>query len=125
MALMRVLLPSAAILAVANDCGVSVEFLRSFLCVRVVGSLSESEMTEGGRESGVALNTEESLRCTFLVDWTGVLPAVPRTPIFRLICRNIKMSECTQEKNNKRTYQFKLLLLRIQRNVQSLYITLV
>jgi hypothetical protein len=68
MALIRVLLPSAEILAEADDCGVSLEFLRSFLWVRVVGSLSESEMTDGGRERGVALNTEESLRCTFFVD---------------------------------------------------------
>jgi hypothetical protein len=38
--------------------------------------------------------------------------------------QNIEMSNDTRENNNKTTYQFKLLLLRIQRNIQLLYIIL-
>ncbi|KAF8951280.1 hypothetical protein BDZ97DRAFT_1002332 [Flammula alnicola] len=88
LALMRVLFPRAETLVADADSGVSVEFFRSFLWLRLdrpwVASVPESDRTDGGLESGVALNTEESLRCAVFDGWAGVLPAVPRRPNFLL-----------------------------------------
>lgn len=66
LALMRVLLPSAATLVEVNV-GVSAELF--FLIVKPPASVPDSEITEGGREIGVALNIDESRRwCVTLAD---------------------------------------------------------
>jgi hypothetical protein len=88
--LTRALFPSAAILE-DTDRGISEAVFFGAAEADCMRSLPESEMTEGGREPGsgvalgVTLNIDESRRCVVLEGRAGVLPAVPRTPIFRFI----------------------------------------
>lgn len=65
-ALTRLLFPSAETLAKLEadaDCGVSEEFFFLMVDGGAV-SVPDSDIADGGRERGVALNIEESRRCT-------------------------------------------------------------
>lgn len=89
-----------------------------FKCFRP--SSPVSEMTEDGRESdGVEKMLESRRWLGSFVGCTGVLPAVPRTPILRLSCR--KFEHAGREKEPD-TYQLKLLLFGIESNIKTFVI---
>jgi len=76
----RTLLPSAG--ALKAETGVStVDSLRDLLVV-----LLASDITDEGRSCTVGVPKTDESRRTILAG-TGVLPPVPRTPIFLLICK--------------------------------------